>query len=508
MLLLQFKRAEMALADGRLDEAWRIVSLPRVREHRRGQALLGRLLEAWLGRASEHLDHGRLEQAMQDYRRAGAIESDAPAVAALGDRVRQAIRERDRAAEREGSALRHAADRIAAGAWSSAHRILHGFGDSNGQAASLMRDLSARASGFERDRQAAEAALERSDWATAAGLIARLRGLRAEDGRIEDLRQRLVRGGGRDLEAALKASRTTQADALASVLRAVVRPTDGEVVALDAVDALRRTRMSLAEGRVGEAADHAARAAGLMPEAGWIGQMGQELREATATLQRIGVGPLAGFAAGDAGYRGEAETAELPKRPLAATSVERTTPELGGVEVLSIDGVGAYVLCRGGRTVVGPALKSGVDLPVVTNPSAGMMTFSREGEGYTLEVEGEGRARPVRDGERITFAPGTRLRFDQPHPASGSATVALLRGRVAGSDARQAILMDGQFVIGAGAQAHVRIDTLEKSLVVFARPDGLFVKRLGETQEEAQRLASDTSIEQDGLRMRLETLST
>ena len=55
MLQLDLRQAEVALAAGRLDEAFRLLGHASVRQHRDGQRLLDRLVEALLGRARAHL---------------------------------------------------------------------------------------------------------------------------------------------------------------------------------------------------------------------------------------------------------------------------------------------------------------------------------------------------------------------------------------------------------------------------------------------------------------------
>ena len=66
MFQLDLKRAEVAIAGGRLEEACKLVQKPVVREHRDGQRLVDELIEALLIRASRHIDLDRLEDAQHD----------------------------------------------------------------------------------------------------------------------------------------------------------------------------------------------------------------------------------------------------------------------------------------------------------------------------------------------------------------------------------------------------------------------------------------------------------
>lgn len=66
MLPLRIRKAEVALADGRLEEAWQQAIREDVRDHRKGQRLIGRLTKAYEKRARVHLDAGNHAAALTD----------------------------------------------------------------------------------------------------------------------------------------------------------------------------------------------------------------------------------------------------------------------------------------------------------------------------------------------------------------------------------------------------------------------------------------------------------
>ena len=70
MLILRLKQAETAVADGRLDEAFEIIRSEQIRQHRRGQKLIGRLARAFAKRGRENLDAERIQLALNDCNRA------------------------------------------------------------------------------------------------------------------------------------------------------------------------------------------------------------------------------------------------------------------------------------------------------------------------------------------------------------------------------------------------------------------------------------------------------
>ena len=64
MILLRLKQAEVAMADGRLDEAFSLLNRDDARGHRRGQELIGRLAKALVNRGRQHLSADRGGQAL------------------------------------------------------------------------------------------------------------------------------------------------------------------------------------------------------------------------------------------------------------------------------------------------------------------------------------------------------------------------------------------------------------------------------------------------------------
>jgi hypothetical protein len=63
---LDLKRAEVALASGRLEEACQLAQQRSVREHRDGQRLIDKLIDALLARVAQHMEADRLDVARHD----------------------------------------------------------------------------------------------------------------------------------------------------------------------------------------------------------------------------------------------------------------------------------------------------------------------------------------------------------------------------------------------------------------------------------------------------------
>jgi len=77
------KRTQVALADGRLDEAFELLKDPSLRAHRSGQKLLTRLSGAFVQRGQDHLSANRLASALEDCLRAEKLAGNVPNVVQL-----------------------------------------------------------------------------------------------------------------------------------------------------------------------------------------------------------------------------------------------------------------------------------------------------------------------------------------------------------------------------------------------------------------------------------------
>ena len=91
MLMLRLRQAQCALADGRLDEAQRLLEEPALRDHRKGQRLVARLARRFGDRARDHLKAGQPRAALADCGRAIALAGPTPDRVALRDEADAAL---------------------------------------------------------------------------------------------------------------------------------------------------------------------------------------------------------------------------------------------------------------------------------------------------------------------------------------------------------------------------------------------------------------------------------
>ena len=155
MLILKIRQAEVALADGRLDEVFELAQSPKLRSHRRGQAIVTRLVNKLVERGQEHLEAGRAMQVLADCERASKFDANLPEVIGLRSAASDAILARQREHRRNGHAIAAAREQIEAGHLAVGERLLSGAGDES-RVASLLHDVNVKRSMIESQIQSCQ----------------------------------------------------------------------------------------------------------------------------------------------------------------------------------------------------------------------------------------------------------------------------------------------------------------------------------------------------------------
>ena len=143
------------------------------------------------------------------------------------------------------------------------------------------------------------------------------------------------------------------------------------------------------------------------------------------------------------------------------TSPARQAPRF----MLWIDAVGGYLVCLGDEITIGQAVPNNrVDVPIQADISRKHVKIRRQGEGYVLEplgpkvvLDGKPVEEPklLTDGDEITLGDAVKLRFRKPHVLSSSARLELLSPHRTQPGADAVILMAESCVLGPKWQNHV-----------------------------------------------------
>jgi len=479
VVTLRIRQAECAMNDGRLDEAFGLVTDAAIRRHRRGQDLVGRLLRALVQRCREHLAGGRLSQALADSDKAARLGGNASQVAEVRAEVAEAMATRRHEAGREAGDLAAARQHMDRGRLTLAGGCLPTDAGGSEQADHLQRDLARRRETAVDAAERTQEALDRGDWIAAVdallaagsdgvagvridGLAAHVTGLLAERIRAEFIE-------GRTDRAALLLSRLVD-----------LSGSDPQVRELAGI--LRQCRQASESIRTGEpvrAEDTLRRLASILPEAAWAAAAADRCRAAATQLGDLRAGPLGLLFAAELDDAGDSLSnpssasekakfrADLPAAPPSTTPLPETF-------LMRIDGVGSYLIARGESVTIGPI--SSADRPqigLLTDPATPTVTLERVEEDYFLRsarpvtVNGRGTTDAMlTGGEKIALSPRCRLKFARPNAASTSAVLSLSGARLPQADTRGVVLMDHQIVLAGGSLGHIRADDLVEPIVL------------------------------------------
>ncbi len=522
MLIVTLKQIEAALAAGRLDEAYQRVQSADVREHQRGQELLGQVASALAARGREHLEASRLDEAGADADKAARLAGNQAEVAALHGEVMAALgRQRQRLLEQE-EALAQARRRVMAGQLSTGEALAAGAGGDQGPAAGVLGEAAQRRREAAQAMDQAERALEQGDFGRAASALTAARGQHGSSERLAELTERLCAQSAVFVRAEMTAGRLDRASA---VLGALGELGQGRFELEELGRALRQCGQALAAIRRGDgraASESLRRAEAMVGRAAWLREALGQAEQLAASLDGLQAGPLgllgamsgAGAAENSPAAGGAEQEAERgdrlePGRAAGAAGevmMEARQERPGRRLMLQVDGVGSYAVVTGRRVTVGSVSASrACDVGLIAEPSLPVATIERVEEDYFLRgpgrVEVNGKALTstlLDDGDRLALSRRCRLMFRRPNAASGTALLALSSARFPRPDVRAVVLMDREIIIGPGPGAHVRVDDLENPVILYVQ-DGRWRCRVQGAAGEGESVALEKSVRMGGL---------
>ncbi len=535
MILL--KKARIALREGRLDEAYGIVSDADLREHRQGQILSEKLVEPLLDRAEQHLADGRKEDALADVERAANLGGNRSRTASLREKALAAIGEMRRDELREHAVLDSIRRHIRAGQLGAAEGGLEAV--SSGKAGKLQLEKQVK-----RLREATEAAqtrlrdhLEHGELAAALEAAAEALAGSCGEAATRELILEAARRAERALDEALAQGRFERARALADGLELLGEASPGEGRWREALPLCEKTAEAIAAGEWREARVFAGRLRGILPDADWLTTCDEKLREIEDAIHELRCGPLhqaipphatdraarggrqrraigaidgglgatASVRAATAGASGGPALAPLPHARAGANSGDR--------RVLWIDGVGSYLLLAQDRVTVGRAGSSArPDIALSADLEGIHAEILRVDGDYFIVARGEvtvgGRSverHLLADGDEIRLGKRARLTFRMPTSLSSTAILELGSGlRVAG-DVKRVILIDEHLLVGVGADCHVQAREVNGPVVLSVDGDGFRLKAPepiainGEARTSDERVPTGTAVQTGSL---------
>ncbi len=493
MRILKIRQAEVALADGRLDEACDLAGDPEVQAHRTGQKLLTRLVRALVARGREHLRAGRWIQAAEDAAKAEDLGGNLPDVASLKRDIQAGRDARQDSARRRADVAAVAREQIEQGRLTLGEQMLDDASPGE-RRETLRRQAAVRRAAADEAIQRCNASLKRSDIAAAVDDLSAARAHRGSSPEVADLSARVIDAG---VEAAERDFHQGRLDRSESLLRklAPIAESNARVESLTrALQECRRAWKWIRRGRLERAREILRLVQSMAPDASWLKGAIASASQAAEAIEALRAGPVAMLRDDDEHDATEMldETVPLrndanppgaePRSPAAACRAEGGP--LPTRLVMQVDGAGSYLVLRNHRVTIG-AISSpdAPDVGLLAEASLPTVTIRREEGDYLLESKGPVRVngklttnRLLVDGDRIALSDRTRLKFRLPNAASTSAVVELSGAKLPGSDARRLLLMDRELIVGSSSSAHIRTSHLSPQSVLHVR-DGRLLCR-------------------------------
>jgi tetratricopeptide (TPR) repeat protein len=431
VLFLQIKQAEVALADGRLDEAFRLIATSQpLRNHRRGQAIVTELVAQLVERGKAHLAANRIVEALADCEKAQQLGGNVEQAIALRAEIEKLMLESDRT-----------------------------------------RRTEARAGAVQTATALVDSAIGRQDLDRAVAELVRAKGNGCSDHRLRELDGNVRSTLQSQIEESLNEGRLEQIDLLMDRFTRL----DPEALAAQrftrAVDQAHQAWTAIESGDPSEAREILHRLAVQLPDAKWIKDSLEHLESAEQALRSLRTGPLGLLAVHSRGTGFQPVSYSL-SHGLEARATGDTGAQLPMKFVIQVDGAGSYLVLRQPSVTLGPISSARVpDVALIAEPTAQTITVQRIEDDYFLKTEPAvgSQGKLLASGDRISLSPRCRLAFAIPNPSSTSATLELASGRFPRADLKKVILMDRDLIIGPGNSSHIRVDSLAQPLVIHLR---------------------------------------
>ena len=512
VLILRLKQAASAIADGRLDEAFDIVQSKNIREHRRGQKLIGRLARAFAKRGEDNLEAERIQLALADCNKAEKLAGNTADVAKLRSAICSEMEQRRLRSRHRSFKVAQARQHIQDGWISAGEEILKDTGDENGQAGIVLQQAAIERLHTSEAVTKAEKALLRNDLNAAIDFVLKTGATGSQNEQVVELISKLRSLAVRQIKENFDSGRL---DLAHSVWQSVSPIADGcsEISELgSALSQCSRAAEYVAAGRPREAINLLRKVKLTCPSAQWLGTVTEQSQQAAELLDELAASPLG---------------LDITRRQDMEDRIQQTDNKSRGVNevcrgqnardsragrprheslpskfVLQIDGIGSFYVLRDASITVGPISSSArPTVGLMVDPNLPAVTIERSEDDYFIRSSTPVRVNDATttnkllvDADRINLSPRCGMKFNIPNPASTTATLSLSSSRLGRADVRRIILMDRDILIGPTEGSHILADSLDETIALFTQNGRLLCRAKDKILVEDKQVSSTAGL--------------
>jgi len=487
VLILRLKQAASAIADGRLDEAFDIIQSKDIREHRRGQKLIGRLALAFAKRGQENLEAERIQLALADCNKAEKLAGNTEDVAKLRSAICSEMEQKRLRSRHRSFKVAQARQHIQDGWISAGEEILKDAGDEDGQAGIVLQQAAVERLHTSQAITKAEKALQRNDLDAAIDFVLKTGAAGSQNEQLVELLSKLRSLAARHIKENFDSGRLDLAHSLWQKVSPIA---DGctEISELGtALSQCSKAAEHVAAGRPREAVNLLRKVKLTCPSAKWLGMVTEQSRQAAELLDELAASPLGLDIARRQNMEDTIQQADneirslgegLPQAmPGEKSPDNRAESSLPSKFIMQIDGVGSFYVLRDASITVGPVSSSArPTIGLMVDPNLPAVTIERSEDDYFIRCSSPVRVNDAAttnkllvDSDRINLSPRCGMKFNIPNPASTTATLSLPSARLGRADVRRIILMDRDILVGPTEGCHVLAESLDETIALFTQ---------------------------------------
>ncbi len=507
LLIVRLKAAEKAAKDGRLDEAFRLVTAADLREHRRGAAVLAKLADRFVERARGHFADERFAEALNDLTKAEAAGAKRDAVAELRGHVRTVADEVARQARSQRVRVEEAKERVGQGSLAAGKQLLAGADSDHAEARRLAADIEDRQARAAEGFVQVEKMVKQNQLPAAVERFRKIKALDPHAAKAIELESVICERVVADAKKALEQGRINRAIDEMSALGSIGQALAGRRDMTEILELARSASRALDGSDFEGTRRHLLRLQRLLPKIGWVNKTADQLEKLTTLLTAVYGGPLGEHAKSD---RGGSRSTDSPSGGALNETVLVKHHMQGGATLpdrllVLVDGGGSYLLLRNDRLTIGRAMTQNLpDIPIQSNLAERHAEISRVDDDYFLfsghDIEVDGRRtrhQLLRSGNRVVLSGNAKFSFRMPHRQSPSGIIEIGSSTRMPGDVRRVVLFRQTAMIGFGKNVHITCNTAEANLVLFERAGKLWVRpqRAGNGDIEAKPLVIGEQME-------------